>query len=200
MKKVYTNLLIVITLLLLFNCSSTSVVRSWKNPEVDSSEVKFNKIMVAALSKSETSRRLVEDKIAAKDARLVQSYKIFPDLNSTRSTEESREILEENDFDGVITMQLVEKVEDETWVPGQFRGGGYFGWHRRVWIQYYEPGYYREDEKYLVETNIYSLDENQGQIWSGVTSTINPTEMESTLEEILTTVRNRMIKDGLLTK
>jgi hypothetical protein len=62
---------------------------------------------------------------------------------------------------------------------------------------YYTPGYYSVDHKYVISTNVFSLKEDK-LLWSGVTSTLNPTSIDQTIEEISAKVKQQMIADKYL--
>ena len=59
------------------------------------------------------------------------------------------------------------------------------------------PGYYQEDKTYYVETNIYSLKSNK-LLWSGTTSSLNPSKLDQTIDDIINTLRAQMQKQGLI--
>ncbi len=82
---------------------------------------------------------------------------------------------------------------------GMYGYGGYMGGYRYAAPMYYDPGYYTTDKKYLVETNVYSVDPNK-LLWAGTTSTMNPTEIDTTTTEIVNAVVDNMKKEGFLLK
>ena len=63
MKK---NLLLTIAIAtLLLSCNSTRITKTWKDPDASVSIEKLNKVLVVALLKDETSRRVAEDKMVS---------------------------------------------------------------------------------------------------------------------------------------
>ena len=64
---------------------------------------------------------------------------------------------------------------------------------------YYTPGYYTTDKKYLVETNVYSVDQDK-LVWSGTTSSMNPSKIDTTTAEIADAVIEKMKDEGFLLK
>ena len=62
---------------------------------------------------------------------------------------------------------------------------------------YYDPGYYTTDKTYYVEVNVYST-RKDGLIWSGVTSTMNPTSRSDLFGSVINAVNKRMRKEGFL--
>ena len=75
-------------------------------------------------------------------------------------------------------------------------GGGYWGYHSMYYGAYYDPGYYREDVTYVVECILYSFDKNQ-LLWTGLTSTVNPSNREKSVDDIVQAVFEQMQRDGL---
>ena len=93
-------------------------------------------------------------------------------------------------------MSLTQVENSTTYVPGTSYGGWY-GYYRRAAPAYYSTGYYSTDKTYYIETNIYSLDQNK-LLWSGITSTVNPSKTEKMVDEIANTIKAQLKKDGLM--
>jgi hypothetical protein len=91
-------------------------------------------------------------------------------------------------------MRLANVDKSTSYVPGTTYGGWYGGWHGG-W--YGTPGYYQEDKTFYVETNLYSIDQ-QKLLWSGTTSSLNPSKLDQTLDDIIATVKAQMQKEGLV--
>jgi hypothetical protein len=77
--------------------------------------------------------------------------------------------------------------------------GGYWGGYGYAAPIYYTPGYYTTDKKYLVETNVYSVDQDK-LVWSGTTSSMNPSKIDTTTAEIADAVIEKMKDEGFLLK
>jgi len=52
-------------------------------------------------------------------------------------------------------------------------------------------------KKYFIEINVYSLVRNK-LVWSGTTSTINPSGSDELFDNVINTVNERMKKEGFL--
>jgi hypothetical protein len=182
---------------LLSACSNTTFVKSWKAPDAEAiTPDSFKKVMVAVLVKDETTRRYAEDRMAKNNSAFHPSYNIFTSKELMSNTEYCQKLLAEQGFDGIISMQLVNVEESVHYVPGTYTGG-YWGYYGYSYPGYYNPGYYESDTKFIITTNIFSLKENK-LLWSGVTSTVDPTSIDQTLAEITDLVKKQMIKDKLL--
>lgn len=192
--KVFSGIII---FSLLWSCSgSTYIVDSWKSPETTLKKGDLTKVMVAVLAPSETGRRRAEDQIVSYNDVFVPSYKVLGEKKTAIDTAASKQIIKNEGFDAVLTLRLKEKNNSQTWVPGSTTGYGYWGYHGMYYGSYYDPGYMREDVSYVVETTLFSLKDKQ-LLWSGITSSMNPTNVEQTIDEIVNEVYRRMQKDGL---
>lgn len=197
------NIQFILLTVIVSSCSSTKIVSSWKDPEASSED--FEKVMIAVLSTNEANRRLAEDRLVSKsEGGLLPSYRYFNDSKIIKDEGQAKAILQENDFDGVMTLRLLEIQEEENYVPGSgynpsYASYGYWGYHTAYWDGYYEPGYYVTDKKYIVETSIFSLDENK-LVWSAVTATVNPTKIQKSIDEIAYLTYKQMVRDGFINK
>ncbi|HYK47751.1 MAG TPA: hypothetical protein VEV83_21385, partial [Parafilimonas sp.] len=63
--------------------------------------------------------------------------------------------------------------------------------------RYGSSGYYTEDKTYYVETNFYSLTEGK-LLWSGTTSSLNPSKLDRTLDDIINTLKAQLQSQGLV--
>jgi hypothetical protein len=102
------------------------------------------------------------------------------------------ERLKKDGFDGVVVMRLADVDKSTSYVPGTTYGGwyGYRGW-------YGSPGYYQEDKTYYVETNFYSLQSNK-LLWSGTTSSLNPSKLDNTIDQIIAALKEQLQKQGFI--
>ncbi|MFH7005511.1 hypothetical protein [Flavobacterium bizetiae] len=210
MKK-YLSL--VIAVLALSGCgSNTSIVNSWRDPKITIAQENFKKVLIVALLKDEASRRITENRIAASDPIFKTSYEYLNETVKDLSKEQKLKILQDENFDGVITLRLVSTEKETTYVPGTYTGmyyGGFDGmytgmygygfgnWYGMYSPNFYDPGYYQETTSYMVETNVFSLKENK-LIWTGTTKSDYVTDLGQTVDAIMQTVVQEMRKDGSL--
>lgn len=172
---------------------STKIEKTWADPSVTPATFKpFKKILVVAQFNDESTRRIAEDKLAAQfpAGTAVQSYTYLTAEDNEKTKVEQR--LKADGFDGVIVMSLTNVDKSTNYVPGSTYGGWYG-------YRYGSPGYYTEDKTYLVETSIYSY-ETQKLLWSGTTSTVNPTKVDKTINDILNAVKAELAKQGFTKK
>lgn len=180
--------------LLMFACApSTKLEKTWADPSFTPTTTKpFTKILVVSPGKDATSQRVQEDKIVAqlKQGVGVASYSYLKPTDTDQQAVEEKLI--KDGFDGVIMMRLKEVEKTTSYTPGTSYGGWY-GYRN------YSPGYYSEDKTFQVETNFYSLPGHK-LLWSGITSTLNPKSLESTMDQIIHTIKFELQKKGFLKK
>ena len=210
MKK---YLILFIAVLALSGCgSNTSIVNSWRDPNITVAQEHFKKVLVVALVKDEASRRTAENRIAASNPIFKTSYQYLNETTKQLTQEQKLKILQDENFDGVITLRLVSKEKETNYVPGTYTGmyyGGFDGlyagmygygfgnWYGMYSPYFYDPGYYQETTSYMVETNIFSLKENK-LIWTGTTKSEYVNDLGSTVDAIMEAVVKEMRKDGSL--
>jgi len=205
--------LILLAAIILSGCgSNTSIVSSWRDPKITVAQEHFKKVLVVVLVKDEASRRTAENRIAASNEIFKTSYQYLNESTSQFTKEQKLKILQDENFDGVITMRLVSTEKETNYVPGTYTGmyyGGFDGMYTNVygygfgnWYgmyspSFYDPGYYQETTSYMVETNIFSLKENK-LIWTGTTKSEYVTDLGQTVDAIMQAVVAEMRKDGSL--
>ena len=194
--------IIVVAALFLSSCGpSTHIVQSWRDPDVVVHTTKIHKFVIAALLKNETVRRTVEDRIAGMyPGKAVQSYAEFGMTDITESDDFYEKKLSGEGFDGFVLLRMV-KVDNSTrYVPGNYAPAYYGGWRgywRYSWPGYYDPGYYTTDKTYYVEVTVYSLLRKK-LIWTGITSTFNPSGGDQLFDAVVKTVDKKMKTEGFL--
>jgi hypothetical protein len=193
---------------LMFACApSTKLEKSWADPSFNASMKPFTKILVIAPLRDVNSQRIAEDKIVLrlkKGVVGVQSYSYLQPADTTIASVESK--LKKDGFDGIIIMRLTTVEKSTSYTPGTSYGGyygGYYGYRGYGYGGYYgggySPGYYSEDKTFLVETNFYSITDRK-LLWSGTTSTLNPTSLDTSLDQIIRAIQYDLQKKGLIKK
>jgi hypothetical protein len=149
-------------------------------------------VLVVAPGKDAVSQRVAEDKIVAalKQGVGVASYTYLKPTDTDQKTVETQLI--KDGFDGVIMMRLKDVEKSTSYTPGTSYGGWY-GYRN------YSPGYYSEDKTFQVETNFYSLPAAK-LLWSGTTSSLNPTSLDKTMDQIISTIKYELQQKGFLKK
>lgn len=182
--------------LFFYACSSTTMQSSWKAPGATYTKEQFKKVMVVALFKDETNRRVAEDKIAARNPAFHTSYMALGPNQQNMDEAAFKEFVKKEGYDAVLTLHLVDIQNSTSYVPGTYQGG-YYGWYGTHYGGFYSPGYYTEDKNYIIETNVFSVSQDK-LLWSGITSTLNPTNINRTIDEVWDAVVTRMKREGFL--
>jgi len=192
----------------MFACGpTTKLEKSWADPSFNANTKPFTKVLVIAPLRDQNSQRIAEDKIVSqlkKGTVGVQSYQYLQPGDTALTLVESK--LKKDGIDGIILMRLTTIEKSLSYNPGTYYGypyGGYYGYHGYGYGGYYgggySPGYYSEDKTFLVETNFYSISDRK-LLWSGTTSTLNPTSLDGTLDQIIYTIKYELQKKGLIKK
>lgn len=188
--------------IMLFSCSSTHIVNSWKDPDTHVSSGEWKKILVVGLLKDEANRRIVEDEMATLlKGRGVQSYAYF---KNTVEHEKLAEQLKNDGFDAAITMRLVDVDKEVTYTPGTISSYPVYyrtlsGYYIQSWEYYTTPGRHQSTTSYSVETNVYLTGPNK-LVWSGLTETVEPTKVENMISEIANAVFDEMVRENFISE
>lgn len=213
--------------------SSTKLVGSWKNKEVTDSH--FEKLGVVAITPNESGRYLIERAVAANlknnNINAMPTYEVFPfagRMGEVMSKSENPEALkarikskvEENKFDALMIISLLDKQKEERWVQeydnNYWMGGtGYYGTPMVVpgaavmpisygaYYNYYsynlgvayQSGYYTEDITYFLECNLYDVAKEQ-LLWTAHTKSTNIKSVEEEAQKFA----DMVVKDILSKK
>jgi hypothetical protein len=204
MNKIRIYAVYVITVAFLISCApSTKIVKSWKEPQASISTAPENKVLVVALVKDESSRRTIEDEIVNRlKNKGVQSYMtLTPDMMKDENSGTLDKLLADGKFTHIIIMKLSDIEKEVSYVPGSTTGiyRGYGNYYAYGAHYYSSPGYYTTDKNYTVETMVYSVTDNK-LLWAGTTSTINPSNLKKSINELADVVTEQMKKDGFVQK
>jgi len=189
-----------------FACAATTFSSSWKAPEAGPLNFKGKKVAALVMSQDESMRYGSEDALAreitARGAVGMPAYTVIP-KEVIKDKEKAKEFLEKAGVQGVVAMRVVGKDQQITSSPGTYWGSTYYatfwggGYYGSGWGGVYDPGYLRTDTIVLVETLVYSLDQNK-LVWAGQTRTKNPTEVRPFIQDLASKVAAELKKQGLI--
>ena len=186
----------------IFSCSpSTKIEKSWVEPGAKVVRDSSNKVMIIALVKDETSRRVIEDELAKRiKAASVASYRFLTsEMIKAASDEALNNLITKENCTHVLLMRLADIEKETSYVPGSTYGyyGGYGRYYGYGAAMYSTPGYYTTDKNYFIETTIYSVSPNK-LLWTGTTKTVNPSKVEKAVNQIADVVVAKMKEDKFL--
>ena len=202
MKKI-SSILTVIVLILMNSCSSTQIVSSWRAPDKHVHASDWKKVLVLALLRNETNRRSAEDQMVKYlDGKGITAYS-YLDENFDRKDEQAlRNKIKKDGFDAAITMRLIDVDQEKVYEPAQYYTyplyyDDFVKYYCRNWMYYNIPGYYTITKKFIIETVVYSIQDDR-IIWSGITATYDPNGVKRLTAEIAHVIRNRMQQEGFI--
>lgn len=198
MKKVMT----VSAIALLVACGTpTSFINTWTAP--DAKPLQFHKILAVAFVSNDGQRRSAEDRICAniKSVPAIPSYRILS-MQDMKDEEGAKAKVQEQGIDGVITLRFLGSKEKLEYVPGTTTYAptyyqpfwGYYGYASPMM---YDPGYYTTTNYIRVETNIYSLADEQ-LLWSGHSETADPTSLDDLIDSIARATAKELRSQGMI--
>jgi hypothetical protein len=182
-------------------CATTSFDSTWKNPAAAPLNLKGKKVVALVVTDEEALRYAAEDEaareITAHGAVGVPANRLLPQAQ-IRDKERARAIFEEEGIEAVV---VVRQVAKEKAVTGSFWGSPHYAsfWGPGFWGEGWggADGYLRTDTILIVETLVYSLQQNQ-LVWASQSQTLNPTDVGSFVRELGKTLGTEMEKQGLL--
>lgn len=180
---------IVFVSILLGSCASTKVISSWSLETVPSGTMK--KVLVLAVMNNRQNKEVIERTMAdelnkvgiiANTATNEFSPKGFSGLTEEQITEKLRG----SDYSSVMIISLQDKETEDNYTPGSYystpRIVGYSRYYRRylvVYDQMYTPGYYTVSTNYILEADIYTVNDGDELIYSAQTKSYDPNSVSS---------------------
>ncbi len=193
MKKL---LLFSTVLIFLFSCSSTSLVSSWKNPDI----VIFDayKVLIVGMASDAEAREEFETQMKKKfDEHEVESFRSIDlfdvEFTASRQSEEQLSEVEQQlldkDFDAILFTKVVGSENRKIFKKKMGNLGDYYGNFSDDYLDhqdiYYETGYYDNFTVYHAETSLYCIcvGKERELIWRGVIDITDPKNMKKTVKE-----------------
>ncbi|WP_126249241.1 hypothetical protein [Chitinophaga rhizosphaerae] len=188
--KLLTTGILTGLVLFLGACSSTKVTSSWKEPET--SLQKDQKIMVLGLVNDREGRlrgQMEKEMVLALKKQGYQAVSAYDEFGpkAFRGLKEEQALnkLRKGDIDKVLTIVMLDKSKEKSYVPGNnFYGpfgspfyGRWWGYYNWMYGRVYDPGYYTTNTRYFLESNLYSISDKQ-LLYSIQTETFDPASAE----------------------
>ena len=197
-----------LTSLLVVSCNSSRITSSWRTPDVK--PVVHKKILVLALSQPDNNlKQLMEqhlvDDLKSHNVDAISAYtqygpKAFDDLNE----KEVLEKIKNTGTDAVITIVLLDKSKERSYVRGHIYYTPYAMYYNRFWGYYntlhtrvYAPGYYVTNTEYFWESNLYDVSSGE-LVYSVQTKSFNPDNSTALAHAYGQLIIHDMIKNGVV--
>jgi len=73
------------------------------------------------------------------------------------------------------------------------------GYDGTVYPVAYSPGYLKEEKRIRIETNLYVISSQEGElVWTGITDTFNTSNIDKAIKGLVKLVVKQMQSDGVL--
>ncbi len=201
MYKTFRILIIALTFISISCSTSTKLTATWKSDPEGS--YRFNNMAIIGIANKPEIRKSIEDALEMQlDSKGFNTTGALMFLPPNASKENiSREIviefLKSNHFDAVITVGLVRKEENSTYVAGQYYyvpnyNAPFYDYYGQMSNLYYSPGYYEESTSFLLQTNLYSFPDGN-ILWSAQTETSPLKELSQTASVLATTLATELV-------
>lgn len=211
-----TNVLSVLIAIVLFSCgTNTQIVGAWTKDNI-AANTSYKKVFIAALTPNTNVQNALENNLAsaARERGIEASTskqtfsKTFTESNQPTKSEILDKVRAES-ADAIFTVTLLDKESETRYVPGSttyyapMSYGGYYGnfysYYNTMYPMTYDPGYYKTDKIYYLESNLYDANTEE-LIWSAQSKTVNPSNIDSFARDYTQAMINELIKDGVLKK
>jgi hypothetical protein len=187
-------------------CATTSFTSTWKAPDVQRLPWKRgDKIVALVLAQQTALRHSGEASLAAAIDRAglqgIPAYSLekgdeFANEGNAKRTIDATQAV------GAVVLRPLGKEQQISSTPSGYYGSPYYG---GFWGGYYGYGWggawggyeVRTDTYVIIETLIYDLRENK-LIWAGQSKTMNPSQVESFVDDLAKAVSGELKKAGLV--
>ena len=188
----------VIFLVLIFSCSSASLVENWKNPDIVLFDA--NKVLIVGMTQNKEARVDFEDKLKKEfDKRNVEamaSLDVF-DANFTNSRKTEKELdnveqsLLDKDFDAILFTKIIGSEDRRSFMKTISSWNNYKGRFNDDYLThqeiFYDEDYYDTFVIYHAQTTLYCICEgkDRAMIWRGSIDITDPTNIEKSVKEYI---------------
>jgi hypothetical protein len=184
----------------------TTVPRTWRIPGYKN--VVFKDVMILAVTPSdrEDVRKAMEDAFVAELSsdytRARSSWKILPEHKDLTEDKLEAEVRKAG-FDSVLLVRNVAVDEDEEYVkPKKYykrapKKHRYKNYYRSSYEIINEPGYYKTNKTYRLESNLYQTSDAE-LVWSSHSKTVNPHSVDEGVKSVSGAVAGKLREEGLV--
>lgn len=208
MKKIMAGGVLLLAAVFIFaGCSSSAkITDSWNAADVK--QVPLKKILVLGFfnEKDRSMRERIENEVAA-DLRgqgyeVVTSFKEYgPKSFENMKEEQALKKLQSANFDGVLTISLLDKNKERRYVPGTMYSpypyGGFWGYYSYYYPRVYQPGYYETSTRFFFETNLYDINSNK-LLYSAQSQSSAPSSLNTLADDFSRTIVKDMKKRNVI--
>ena len=126
------------------------------------------------------------------------SWTLFPE-NDQLDKAKVLIAVNEQEFDAVVIARLRSVYEEEEYVPGKPLTSSdlYMSGYNEAYAVNRDPGYYKTNTTYRVETALYSA-RDEMVAWVVLSDTVNPNSVEEVIQSVSSSIAKRMKAEGLI--
>jgi hypothetical protein len=204
-----SSVLLIATLagLAVLAAGSPKLALSWKNPNYSGGT--FKNVLVLALNGKAANRADFEDALVAAITRpggqVEPSYEFMPRPDVTPiDMNDLRELVREQNFDGIVVARLTKREANTIYVPGQVYTpypyyGTFYGYYGALAPIIYSPGYMKTEKVAQVEVNFYSTAKPDGElVWTGTTNTFEVSSAMKGIKGLVKIVAKEIEKQNII--
>ncbi len=190
---------------LVFGCATAQIESAWRDPATTPQSLEFKKVVVVAMARDGVLRRKAEDELVlvlqkgpkaqAGEMTVTPSYLVL-DENELAGAAHAREKMKSEGFDGAVLVSFVSSQEQITVSTPAYPAGGMWGYYGRPGA-FYDPVTVQSDTIVRIQTDIYSVEQGK-LLWSGVSRSMNPSNVEKLVAGVADAVAGELRKEGLL--
>jgi len=190
----------------MFGCTSSSLFEKWHDPSFQA--VPLGKMLVIAVRKDATKRRIWEDAFAGELVKhgvaATSSYSLFPD--APPDTNQVIATTQANGFDGILVILKLATETNPHYVKGYASmepQGAYFGpYWQRYWNTYLlieHPGYVDSQKVAFRSIDVTTTGNGGKMIWSAKSRTADPDSVKDIQRGIAGLVISELARRGIIT-
>ena len=193
-KHFIINTISISLLLVLFGCGpSTKITSSWVQTPVPTKSI--NQVLVIALSRDTTSRKLWEnsftEQLAANNTKAIASHTITDDPIAPQE-EAILKVIRQAQADTVLITHLVDSDTTTKWHPGTVRYepsfySGMYGYYGHAYRAVYSPPTVTTRTIVSLESNIYDVTTKK-LVWAAQSDTVNPKLLKTDFDSVVKTL------------
>ena len=188
----------------------TAITGSWKRPGF--AGLKPQKVAVLSMSKDKVHQAVISAALAkALQARGLAAdigVNILPDEVFTAKEPDAAQrdrldgLLSDKGYDVVVTSVLLDITRDKQYIPGHMEAEPveYYNSLGSYWYAtgtQYDPGYWVNTSKVVMETNVYELPSGK-LAWTAQSQTLSPTDLQEFSDSYAPKLVARLFAEGVL--
>lgn len=193
---------------MLCSCASTSLVDTWRNPNLRAT--RLTKVLVVSITKKDSSRGVYEDVLASELGRhgvvAIAGHTVMPSGVRTDAALLDQ-VVRKALADAVLTVQTI-KVEQQTtvhpsyvtpypgyWYPTAFPTWNLYGYYGSM--AHYGPTYVSTYDIATMQVNLF--DTTSGKLlWAATVESSEPENVVSVAKDLARLVIDSLVKEGLI--